>query len=342
MPSTNPAFGPAPMALRLPDTGEAAFRQGAAGHRPPATGAAADRRGSPMPDACLLRRSFQHLPGISVAEEARLWAEGISDWVDLIRHTPIQLDMYRKRGGALQSAVEASEEALANRDVAFFASRLPKREHYRIAASFPERCVFLDIESTGLSTYYDQVTLVGWSVDDTYTVLIDPGGIEALERDLREHPMIVTFNGSLFDLPFLARRFKKSWSGLLHVDLRYLGETGWPDRGAEEDRRGDRPRPGSIARRDHRGRSRCPVVRLQGRRSGRFARVDPLQPRGHRRHEVPVRGSGPPDCLPDWGGVRHERRSFPADRASVSRTHGVPTARTSYRSPPTAATSGRD
>lgn len=177
-----------------------------------------------MPDAHLLRRSFQHLPGISVAKEARLWAEGISDWADLIRHIPVQLDMYRKRGGALQSAVEASEEALANRDVAFFANRLPKREHYRIAASFPERCVFLDIESTGLSTYYDQVTLVGWSVDDTYTVLIDPGGIEELARDLCEHPMIVTFNGSLFDLPFLARRFKKSWSGLCHVDLRYLAK----------------------------------------------------------------------------------------------------------------------
>ena len=177
-----------------------------------------------MPDAHLLRRSFQHLPGISAAEEARLWAEGISDWADLIRHTPVQLDMYRKRGSALQSAVEASEEALANRDVAFFANRLPKREHYRIAASFPERCVFLDIESTGLSTYYDQVTLVGWSVDDTYTVLIDPGRIEELERRLHEHAMVVTFNGSLFDLPFLARRFKKSWSGLCHVDLRYLAK----------------------------------------------------------------------------------------------------------------------
>ena len=132
--------------------------------------------------------------------------------------------MYRKRGGALQSAVEASEEALASRDIAFFAKRLPKREHYRIAASFPERCVFLDIESTGLSTYYDRVTLVGWSVDDRYKVLIDPGRIEELESDLREHPMVVTFNGSLFDLPFLARQFEKSWSGLLHVDLRYLAK----------------------------------------------------------------------------------------------------------------------
>ena len=177
-----------------------------------------------MPDAHLLRRSFQHLPGINASEEARLWAEGISDWADLIRYSPVQLDLYCKRGGALQSAVDASEEALANRDIAFFANRLPKREFYRIAASFPERCVFLDIESTGLSTYYDQVTLVGWSVDSTYTVLIDPGQIEELERDLREHPMVVTFNGTLFDLPFLARRFKKDWSDLFHVDLRYLAK----------------------------------------------------------------------------------------------------------------------
>ena len=177
-----------------------------------------------MPDAHLLRRSFQHLPGISASEEAKLWAEGISDWTDLIRRTPVQFDLYRRRGGGLRSAVEASEEALANRDIAFFAERLPKRELYRIAASFPERCVFLDIESTGLSTYYDRITLVGWSVDSTYTVLIEPGRIGPLERDLREHSIVVTFNGSLFDLPFLTRRFETDWSGLLHVDLRYLAK----------------------------------------------------------------------------------------------------------------------
>ena len=177
-----------------------------------------------MPDAQLLRRSFLHLPGINAPEEAKLWAEGISDWKDLIRHIPVQLDLYRKRGSALQSAVEASEEALADRDIAFFAKRLPKRELYRVAASFPENCVFLDIESTGLSTYYDRVTLVGWSVGSTYTALVDPGRIEQLERDLHEHSIIVTFNGSLFDLPFLAKSFKTDWSGLFHVDLRYLAK----------------------------------------------------------------------------------------------------------------------
>ena len=206
------------------DAGKPAFRQRAGGSRATNAVAVSDRWGLPMPDAHLLRRSFQHLPGISASKEAKLWDEGISDWANLIQRIPVQLDLYRKRDSALQSAVEASEEALANGDIAFFANRLPKREYYRIAGSFPERCVFLDIESTGLSTHYDQVTLVGWSVGSTYTVLVDPSQIEQLQRDLREHPMVVTFNGSLFDLPFLAKRFKTDWSGLFHVDLRYLAK----------------------------------------------------------------------------------------------------------------------
>ena len=177
-----------------------------------------------MPEAKLLRRSFLHLPRISAAEEARLWAQGISDWMELIRHTPIQLDLYRKGASALQSAVEASEEALATRDIEFFARRLPKREFYRIAATFPESSVFLDIESTGLSPHYDQVTLVGWSVGSTYTVMVDPSQIAQLEHDLHEHPIVVTFNGSLFDLPFLTKRFETDWFSLCHVDLRYLAK----------------------------------------------------------------------------------------------------------------------
>ena len=177
-----------------------------------------------MPDAKLLRRSFLHLPSISAAGESRLWAEGISDWVDLLRSTPVQLNLFRKGSSPLQLAVEESEEALANGDIAFFARKLPKREFYRIAASFPERCAFLDIETTGLSPYYDRVTLAGWSVGGTYTALVDPSQIEQLKRDLHGPSIVVTFNGSLFDLPFLAKRFKMDWSGLCHVDLRYLAK----------------------------------------------------------------------------------------------------------------------
>ena len=177
-----------------------------------------------LPSAPLLRRSFQHLPGISAAKEAKLRSEGLRDWNDLLLRTSAQLDLFRKRGSELGCAVEASEQALANRDIEFFKERLPKREFYRIAASFPERCVFLDIESTGLSKYYDQITLLGWSLGSRYEVLIDPTETSQLERDLSLQPVVVTFNGTLFDLPFLTNRFNTDWSGATHVDLRYLAK----------------------------------------------------------------------------------------------------------------------
>ena len=177
-----------------------------------------------LPSAPLLRRSFQHLPGISALKEAKLRSEGLQDWNDLLLRTPAQLDLFRRHGCELRCAVEASEEALANRDIKFFKERLPKREFYRIAASFPERCVFLDIESTGLSKYYDRVTLVGWSVGTSYEVLIDPNETSQLERELSTKPIVITFNGTLFDLPFLTNRFNTDWSCATHVDLRFLAK----------------------------------------------------------------------------------------------------------------------
>ncbi len=182
----------------------------------------AELTAEPSASRPLLRRSFQHLPGIGAAKEAKLRAEGLWDWNDLLSSRTMQRDLFGRRTSRLGCAVEESEGALANKDVKFFKKRLPRREHYRIAASFPSRCVFLDIESTGLSKYYDQVTLVGWSVGRQYEVLIDPTETARLEHDLNEQSILVTFNGTLFDLPFLASRFKTDWSAIAHVDLRYL------------------------------------------------------------------------------------------------------------------------
>ena len=177
-----------------------------------------------VPSAPLLRGFFKHLPGISASREAKLRSEGVQDWNDLLSRTPAQLDLFRRGASSLHCAVEESERALGLRDVNYFRKRLPRREYYRIAASFPERCIFLDIESTGLSPYYDQVTLVGWSVGSRYEVLVDPNETNQLELEMGAKPIVITFNGTLFDLPFLANQFSTDWSHTTHVDLRYLAK----------------------------------------------------------------------------------------------------------------------
>lgn len=179
---------------------------------------------NPVPSAPLLRGFFRHLPGVSASREAKLRSEGARDWNDLLSRSPAQLDLFRGRVSALHCAVEESERALELRDVEYFKKRLPRREHYRIAASFPESCVFLDIESTGLSTYYDQVTLVGWSIGNRYKVVVEPSETKSLKLEVSAWPIVITFNGTMFDLPFLTTQFNTDWSRTAHVDLRYLAK----------------------------------------------------------------------------------------------------------------------
>jgi hypothetical protein len=56
--------------------------------------------------------------------------------------------------------IEQSAKALEQRNIGFFSDCVPREEWWRLSDSFPSKIVFLDIETTGLSLYYDEVTLV--------------------------------------------------------------------------------------------------------------------------------------------------------------------------------------
>lgn len=94
--------------------------------------------------------------------------------------------------------------------------------HMLAALSDASRVLFLDVETTGLSRYYDELTLVGWLSDGIYRVYVTGDDPQPLLCALRAASALVTFNGTLFDLAFL----KKSFPGLsfpkVHADLRFL------------------------------------------------------------------------------------------------------------------------
>jgi uncharacterized protein YprB with RNaseH-like and TPR domain len=80
-----------------------------------------------------------------------------------------------------------------------------------LASLKEDRCVlFLDVETTGLSRHYDEITLVGWLSDGVYRVYVAGDDPEPLLSSLRQASALVTFNGTLFDLAFLAKSFPGS------------------------------------------------------------------------------------------------------------------------------------
>jgi uncharacterized protein len=169
----------------------------------------------------MLRATFLHLPGIGPATETALWREGVRDWDDLRARLP------RRSGpGLARDRVErdlaASEAALATGDAAWFGPRLPGAEHWRLFSRFPDRCAYLDIETTGLSPFAGIVTVVTVHGGGATRTFIAGEDLEELPAYLRRFPILVTFNGRHFDVPFLEACFPTLQAPPVHIDLRFV------------------------------------------------------------------------------------------------------------------------
>lgn len=167
-----------------------------------------------------LRATFVHLPGIGPATEAELWRQGVRDW-GALRGVALRAIPSAARA-AVDEGLAASERALAERDAAWFARRLPEREHWRIYPEFRDRTAFLDIETTGLSPYEGIVTVVTVHGGGTTRTFVAGDDLEELPAHLGRFPILVTFNGSRFDVPFLAVAFPQLRVPPVHIDLRFL------------------------------------------------------------------------------------------------------------------------
>ncbi|USU11440.1 DUF429 domain-containing protein [Sphingomonadaceae bacterium OTU29THOMA1] len=85
----------------------------------------------------------------------------------------------------------------------------------------PDRVLFLDIETTGLSRHYDYITAVGFEIDGRYDVWLTGDDPLAFRTALARARSLITFNGTLFDLPFLDEALDGLEWPAHHVDLRY-------------------------------------------------------------------------------------------------------------------------
>jgi uncharacterized protein YprB with RNaseH-like and TPR domain len=169
----------------------------------------------------VLRSTFLHLSGVGPVTEADLWRAGVRDWRELLER-PDGLGLSSPMRARLLGELTASERALAERDAAWFGRRLPEREHWRLYPEFARETAFLDIETTGLSPYEGIVTVVGVHGTDGTRSFVAGEDLEELPAYLRRYRVLVTFNGSRFDVPFLLTAFPQLIVPPVHIDLRFL------------------------------------------------------------------------------------------------------------------------
>jgi uncharacterized protein YprB with RNaseH-like and TPR domain len=169
----------------------------------------------------VLRATFLHLPGIGPVTEAELWQSGVRDWSDLRSRTEA-LGVSSPSRARLAQELARSERALAERDAGWFARRLPNREHWRLYPAFSAETAYLDIETTGLSPYGGIVTVVSVHGGGATRSFVAGDDLEELPAYLGRFQVLVTFNGSRFDVPFLLASFPQMLVPPAHIDLRFL------------------------------------------------------------------------------------------------------------------------
>jgi uncharacterized protein YprB with RNaseH-like and TPR domain/predicted nuclease with RNAse H fold len=170
----------------------------------------------------MLQQTFIHIPGIGKQTERELWKHGIHTWDDA--------DRFEKRFGAvgarlnqkLDEYIPRSREAIRHKDAAFFERLSSMGEAWRIFPEFADQCVYLDIETTGLSPVFDTVTMVGLYDGRKYKVFVEGDNLQELPAQLAGYSVIVTFNGAGFDLRFLKLAFPELRLPPIHIDLRWL------------------------------------------------------------------------------------------------------------------------
>lgn len=169
----------------------------------------------------MLRSTFLHFEGIGPATEAALWRAGVRDWSEFLDTVPT-LGMGGARGSTFARDVEASERALSESDAGWFARRLPAAEHWRMYPNFAATTAYMDIETTSLSPYEGIVTVVTVHGGGETRTFIAEENLEELPSFLKRFGVLVTFNGRVFDVPFLAVRFPQLQAPPAHIDLRFL------------------------------------------------------------------------------------------------------------------------
>ncbi|MGD0218675.1 MAG: ribonuclease H-like domain-containing protein [Desulfobaccales bacterium] len=167
----------------------------------------------------MLKRTFIHLNGVGPRREADFWRQGVSTWDDFLsapRLSGLSWERYR----LLQEELRESVRQAA--DPAYFAARLAAGEHWRLFRAFRPRVGYLDIETTGSYWPGMSVTVVGLYDGSSLQQFVQGRNLQQFPQSLADFDLLVTFNGTQFDLPVLRNYFPDLALPPLHVDLRFL------------------------------------------------------------------------------------------------------------------------
>ena len=163
----------------------------------------------------MLESSFCCFKGFSNSAEQKIWQLGCLSWQH-ISYLPSGT-FSPKKTHLLEAEIVRAKIALQAQLPDYFIHRFEGADKVRVLKNFQDRSAVIDIETTGLGSK-DMITTIALLKSGAIYVFVNEIDIDNFLSMLEGVRLLITFNGSRFDLPFLRRHFSIDL-GLPHLDL---------------------------------------------------------------------------------------------------------------------------
>jgi uncharacterized protein YprB with RNaseH-like and TPR domain len=167
----------------------------------------------------MITKTFSHIEGITPSLEKQLREKGVQRWDDFLEQLHLFDGLPKAKLEKIKNSLHASKEAHSKNNLAFFKNLLQAKEHWRLSSM--GKIAYVDIETTGLSRWSDEITLIGIYDGTLSHLYVNGKNLQDAKEKLQEFDIVVTFNGKQFDIPFIEHYFAHKFD-FVHLDLRYM------------------------------------------------------------------------------------------------------------------------
>lgn len=173
-----------------------------------------------MTKLAMINTSLLHFTGIGRKNVEKLHSIGLNDWKSILDNADL-LPFSENIKSKLLSEILIFLEKYEKGNLKFFAENLHSTEKWKILAEYFEQASYFDIETNG-ETYGDNITLIVCYHKGRLYKFLNGDNLEAFLDLLDDITLLVSFNGTSFDIPMVQNYFHIPKIPCAHVDLRWL------------------------------------------------------------------------------------------------------------------------
>ncbi|HLC85760.1 MAG TPA: ribonuclease H-like domain-containing protein [Candidatus Nanoarchaeia archaeon] len=165
----------------------------------------------------MIKNSFIFINGITARREEKLWSSGIKTWEDFLNTKNIK-GIPEKNKIAYDEQIINAKKLYFSNDAALY-KKFPSKEVWRLYNYLKDEAIFLDIE---VGKNYKDIIIIGLFDGINTKTIVKSYNLDnnILLNELKKYKLLITYNGSAFDIPALEKFFNIKIE-IPHLDLKH-------------------------------------------------------------------------------------------------------------------------